>query len=53
MDIAAMSMDLSQARVMQSVELSVMKKTMESEEMVAQMFQQMLPPSPYQFDARA
>ena len=54
MDIAAMSMDLSAMRVMQSVEVSMMKKTMETEEMAAQAMMDMLPPpSNHIFDAYA
>ena len=56
MDIAAMSIDMHTSALMQNVELSMMKKTMDTEEMVADMFRQMLPPaptSPYTFDVRA
>lgn len=53
MDIAALSIDMHSSALMQNVQLSVMKKTMDSEEMVADMFQKMLPPSPYTFDVRA
>ncbi len=56
MDIAALSMDMHSSALMQNVELSVMRKTMDAEEMVADMFREMLPsapPSPYTFDVRA
>lgn len=53
MDIAALSMDLSMTKVAQSVQYSMMKKTMESEELAAQEMLKMLPPSPYSFDVRA
>lgn len=53
MDIAAMSMDMHAAELMQNVQLSVMKKSMDMEELAAQTLEQMLPPSPYNFDVRA
>lgn len=44
MDIAAMSMDLSAARLAQSVEISMMKKTMSMEETAVETMMEMLPP---------
>lgn len=53
MDIAAMSMDISAARLAQNVEIAMMKKTMDTQEVAAQTLLKMLPPSPYNFDVRA
>lgn len=55
MDIAAMSIQMHTNGLMQEVNYSVMKKSMESEEMAAQELLNMLPPppSPYTFDVRA
>lgn len=53
MDIAAMSIDMHTASLMQNVELSMMKKTMDAEEMVTDLINKMMPPSPYTFDVRA
>ncbi len=44
MDIAALSMDLSAARVAQSLHLSMMKESMNMEELAAQTIMEMLPP---------
>ena len=51
--IAGVSTALSQARLQQSVSLSVAKKAMDSQEAQAAALLEMLPPSPYAFDVYA
>ncbi len=53
MDIAALSMDLSAARVAQSLQLSMMKETMNMEELAAETIMEMLPPSNHIIDTYA
>lgn len=44
MDIGSISMDLSSAKLMQGVEISVIKKAMNMEELAAETVQEMMPP---------
>lgn len=53
MDIAAMSMDMHAAELANNVQLAMMKKTMDTQEVVAENLLNMLPPSPYNFDVYA
>lgn len=54
MDIAALSMDLSASKLVQNVNLSVMKKSMDMEELAAETMMDMLPPpSNYLIDTYA
>ncbi len=53
MDIAALSMQMHADQLATNVEYSVMKKVMDTQEVMAENFLQMLPPSPYSFDVYA
>lgn len=51
--IASAAMSMSAAKLAQSYDIAVTKKSMETEELALQELTQMLPPSPYQFDTYA
>ena len=51
--IASAAMSMSAAKLAQSCDIAVTKKSMETEELALQELTQMLPPSPYQFDTYA
>lgn len=53
MDVAAASMSLSQASVMQQASISVMKKAMDSTESSMNAVLEMAPPSGHVLDVRA
>ena len=51
--IAALSMDMSAARLQQSVSISVQKKVMDTQELAAQELLKMLPPQTITIDTYA
>lgn len=53
MDIAALSMDMHATELQRNVGLAMVKKTMDTQEVEAQLIERMLMPSPYNFDVRA
>ena len=53
MDIAALSMSMSMEKLNTGLELTMIKKTMDTAETTAVEMLKMLPPSPYSFDVRA